>query len=95
MYVHTYERHDRLLDSIVAVGCTVTREGIEGGSNVVIVKGTGWLKWPHVDVAVGENQIVANGVEVASRPDGYRNLVIDKNGHVEPDSFLPFERHFP
>lgn len=65
------------------------------GGGLFIVTGTGTLTWSAARIVVEEQRIIANGVEVSSRPDNYRNLVIEKDGCVRPDAFLPFERRFP
>lgn len=91
VYVWTYLDPDRVRRSMEADGLSV-EEGTGVGEGLFVVQGTGTLKWPSVEIVVRQNGIVANGVEIESRADSYRNLIVNEDGRVKPDAFLRFER---
>lgn len=93
MYVWTHFDPEKLRLSLEADGLRVEEKGEGGG--LFVVSGTGTLRWPSVEITVTDKQIVANGTKMDSRPDSYRNLVIENDGRVKPDAFLPFEKQFP
>lgn len=82
-----------LRKSLKGEGVSIEETGKDGG--LFVVSGKGTLTWPSVEITVGQDYIIANGIEMKSRPDSYLNLVIEKNGHVKPGAFLLFERHWP
>jgi hypothetical protein len=94
VYVWTYFDPEQLGRSMEADGLSVER-GRGSASGLFVVRGTGTLKCPLVQITVRENGIVANGIEVESRAGSYRNLIIGKDGRVRPDAFLPFEPWIP
>ncbi len=93
VYIWTHFDPAELRASLQVDGLCVEETGKGGG--LFLVSGTGTLRWPAAEITVGAAQIVANGVVMDSRPDSYRNLVIEKNGRVKADAFLPFEKRFP
>lgn len=91
IYLWTSFEPEYLRQAMEVRGLSVTEERGEVGG-LFSVSGTGTLRWPSVEIAVGESDVVVNGVRVEAYPDAYGNVTVYEDGRVVPHKFPPFER---
>lgn len=91
IYLWTSFEPDYLRQVMEVQGLSVEEEQGEA-EGLFSVSGTGTLKWPSVEITVGESGIVANGISLESHATAYGNVMIYKDGRVVPHRFPPFER---
>ena len=85
-YLWVRESPSVIRASLQNEGLSIREEGDEGG--YFLVEGVGMLKWSGVNVIIEPKQVTVNGTTLESRPEAYRNFVIDRNGRVKPNAFL-------
>ncbi len=74
-------------------GCRVEPEYLNGSLiDEIPVKGTGNIDWRCVSLRIREDSIIINGTLIKSDPEYSRNVVVEKDGRVIPDTCLSWER---
>lgn len=85
-----------LLDIMQVKGCKIDAQYCENNRELdetIIVTGVGTISWPQVNVHIRKGDVIINEKIVIPRNGAYRNVLIEDDGEVLLDCFLPFEAH--
>lgn len=92
IFVHTYDDPAKVGSALHAEGLKIqTRKELGNASADFVITGTGVIHWGSKEIKVIDKSIDIDGTLIESRDQGYRNVVIEKDGSIEKDKFIPFE----
>ncbi len=92
IFLHAYEEPEKVKPLLRVKGLSlVSRDESGNADGNFVLTGTGTLYWDSRVIKATNNAIEVDGAIIESRPDGYRNATIMKDGRVEKDRFIPWE----